>query len=201
MLLLYSICAGLVLGKAMGGHVSGLAQLPVRWAPLAIAGLVLQLALFADPIASRVGSLGPWLYVASTLAVLAALLRNVRLPGFWLIAVGAALNLLVILANGGFMPSSPDAWRALNGVAALPTTEYSNSTLETARTLFAFLGDNFVLPRPIPFANVFSIGDVLIGLGAAWCVIRAMRSAGSAQPLAATSGPATKPATAIGIDR
>jgi hypothetical protein len=33
----------------------------------------------------------------------------------------------------------------------------------------------FVLPRPLPFANVFSIGDVLIGLGAVVFLVRSMR--------------------------
>jgi hypothetical protein len=43
----------------------------------------------------------------------------------------------------------------------------------TGATL-AFLGDIFVLPRPFPFANVFSIGDVLIGVGGAWFVVKTM---------------------------
>jgi hypothetical protein len=32
-----------------------------------------------------------------------------------------------------------------------------------------------VLPRPMPFANVFSIGDVLIGSGAVVFLVRTMR--------------------------
>jgi hypothetical protein len=32
----------------------------------------------------------------------------------------------------------------------------------------AFLGDIFALPAGVPFANVFSIGDVVILVGAAW---------------------------------
>ena len=55
----------------------------------------------------------------------------------------------------------------LNGVAALPTEHFSNSVLAGADAPLLFLGDIFVLPRPFPLANVFSIGDVLIAEGLA----------------------------------
>jgi len=103
------------------------------------------------------------------------LLRNVKVVGFPLIAVGAGLNLLAISANSGYMPSSPEAWQTLNGVAALPTAQYTNSALAGTATVFPYLGDIMVLPRPLPFANVFSIGDVLIGLGAALFLVWTMR--------------------------
>ena len=75
-----------------------------------------------DRSPSASGAEGPVIYVASTLAVLAALLRNLALPGLAIIAVGAILNLVPVLANGGAMPSAPEAWLALNGVAELPVT-------------------------------------------------------------------------------
>jgi hypothetical protein len=112
--------------------------------------------------------------VLSTVAVLMALVINLRQPGFWLIIIGALANFTVIVLNGGQMPASPDAWAALTGIAAVPTTEFSNSVLAGPHTVFAFLGDNFVLPEPFPFANVFSIGDVLIGAGGGLFVYQQM---------------------------
>ena len=57
-----------------------------------------------------VGAAGPPLYVASTAAVLIAVLRNLRASRRWpLVALGAVSNLAAILANGGVMPASPDA--------------------------------------------------------------------------------------------
>jgi hypothetical protein len=50
----------------------------------------------------------------------------------------------------------------------------TNSTLASAATRLAVLGDVFSLPRPLPFANVFSIGDVLIAVGGAWFIARSM---------------------------
>ena len=174
MLLLYAIVIGLPVGRAAGGRVSALADVQIRWWGLALAGLGFQLLLFGPILADRVGDAGPLLYVASSTLVFLAMLRNLGLPGFPLLALGAALNMLVIVANGGLMPSAPGAWELLNGTAGLPVTTFTNSTLIHAGTALPFLGDVFALPRPIPLANVFSVGDVLIGLGAAWCVIRSM---------------------------
>ena len=173
MLLLYAIGIGLLLGRAAGGRISALADIHIRWWGLAVGGLLFQVVLFG-PLASRIGDAGPALYVASSSLVFLAMLRNLGLPGFPVLALGAALNMLVVVANGGYMPSAPGAWEMLNGLARVPTTEFSNSTLIGPGTSLPFLADVFVLPRPIPFANVFSLGDVLIGIGAAWCVIRSM---------------------------
>lgn len=177
MLLLYSIAAGLLLGRLAGGRLDGLASVRFRLAPIALGGLLFQLVLFSPVATERVGDAGPVLYVASTLAVLVALLANLRLPGLWVLAVGAALNLVAIVANGGYMPSSPEAWMALNGLPEVPTAAYTNSALMTSTTAFPALGDIFVFPHPLPLANVFSIGDVLIAVGAIVFLVWQMRTA------------------------
>lgn len=174
MLLLYFIVAGLLIGLVLNGRPSALAGVQFRWWPIALGGLCFQLFLFGPPLDRIVGDAGPALYVGSSGLVLAALLRNLRLPGFALIAVGALLNLGVIMLNGGQMPASPEAIAALKGVAELPAGQFTNSSLASTGTWLAWLGDVLVLPRPLPFANVFSIGDVLIGVGGAWFVVRTM---------------------------
>ena len=181
MLLLYSVAAGLIIGRLAGGRVHNLEHVRFVWWQLALAGLVVQLVLFAGPVAERVGPEGPAIYVLSTLAVMAALMRNLRLPGLGIIGVGAALNLVAVLANGGAMPSSPEAWLSLTGVAALPVTHFSNSVLIGPDTLFPFLGDVFVWPRPLPLANVFSVGDAIIAVGAVVFLVGAMRKPGDDQ--------------------
>lgn len=174
MLLLYAVALGLVAGVATRGHLAALAHVKVRLWPIALIGLAFQVLLFSSPLAAAVGRLGPSLYVASTTLVLMALVINIRQPGFWLIALGALANFTVILANGGQMPASPEAFAALNGLPVVPTTVFSNSVIAGPGTPFYFLADLFVLPRPLPFANVFSIGDVLIGVGGAWFIVGVM---------------------------
>ena len=179
MLLLYSIAAGLLAGRLLGGRVRNIEGVHFAWWQLALAGLAVQLVLFADPVQVRIGAAGPFIYVVSTLAVLAALLRNLRLPGLAVIAVGALLNLTAVLANGGYMPSSPDVWLELTGAAALPVSYYSNVVLIGPDTLLPFLGDIFLFPKPLPMATAFSIGDAVIAVGALAFLISAMRQPSS----------------------
>ena len=175
MLLLYAVALGLLVGALTRGSISALGSVKVKLWPVALIGLLFQGLLFSPPLAEVVGKLGPSLYVVSTTLVLMALVVNVRQPGFWLIILGALANFTVIIANGGQMPASAEAFAALNGVPVVPTTNFSNSIIAGPNTHFYFLCDLFVLPRPLPFANVFSIGDVLIGLGGAWFIVAVMR--------------------------
>lgn len=177
MLLLYAIPAGLFAGLVGGGKLTALAGVRIRLWPLALGGLWFQLVLFSPPVAASVGSWGPLLYVGSTVVVLVALLANLGLPGFGLILAGSLLNLVAVVLNGGQMPASPEALAALHGVAAVPAAGFTNSVVAGPTTTLAILGDIFVLPRPIPLANVFSIGDVLIGVGGALFIARTMLGA------------------------
>jgi hypothetical protein len=171
MFLLYAVAIGLVAGLLLGGRLAGLGTLQLRWSGLALAGLLFQVVLFADAVAARVGELGPVLYVGSTVAVLAAILRNARIPGMVLVAAGALCNLAAILANGGYMPAGEEALAALG--KAEPTL-YSNSAVVLDPALW-FLTDIFALPRGLPGANVFSVGDVLIAAGIVAVTVLAMR--------------------------
>jgi hypothetical protein len=172
MFLLYAIAIGLLVGLALRGRPAGPTPLEFRWGFLAIGGFAVQIALFAGPISDRVGDFGPVIYVWSTAAVLVAVLRNVRIPGLAIVALGAVSNLIAIIANGGYMPASASAAAAAGRTAA---STYSNSAV-LDNAVLAPLTDIFVLPRWLPFSNVFSIGDVLIAVGIAVAIVVAMRS-------------------------
>lgn len=175
MFILYAILAGLVLGTVLGGRWQALGSITFRWAPLILAGFLSQVVLFSDAVAERVGAAGPALYVVSTLAVGIAILRNVRLAGMPLIILGAASNLAAILANDGFMPAAPGALASLGKTAPVI---YSNSAV-VAQPALELLTDRFALPRWLPFANIFSIGDLLLGVGVAVLVVVTMRRGGA----------------------
>ncbi len=161
MFILYAVLIGLVVGIVLGGRVLALGAISFRWAPLILVGFLAQVVLFSDAVAQSVGAAGPPLYVATTLLVGAAVVRNLRIPGMPLIVLGAASNMAAILANDGFMPATPDALAALGKSAP---TIYSNSAV-VAQPALELLIDRFALPRWLPFANVFSVGDVLLGIG------------------------------------
>jgi len=169
--MLYAVAIGLGLGLLLRGRIARLGQVRLRWAPFAFAGLAVQLILFSGPVAGAIGAAGPPIYVASTAAVLGAVAVNWRIPGLPIVAAGAASNLLAIVANGGYMPASPEALAALGEEAA---PGFSNSATPDSVAL-APLTDIFAMPSWLPFANVFSIGDVLIGVGIAIAIVAAMR--------------------------
>jgi hypothetical protein len=168
--ILYAIPVGLVAGWLLGGRLDGLAAVRFRLAPLAILALVVQLVLFS-PLADGLGAdVGRAIYVASTALVLLVVIANLRLTGVPLVVLGAACNLAAILANGGSMPASPDALAAI-GAAIGPHTASAivpDPALEP-------LTDVFATPAWLPLANVFSVGDVLIGVGIAVAIAAAMR--------------------------
>ncbi len=171
MFILYAILIGLIAGLALGGRPAGLAAIRFRWAGLVFAGFLAQLILFSAPVTERIGDLGAPAYVVSTGLVLLALARNLGIPGMPIVAVGALANFAAIGMNGGFMPASAAALAALHKV---PATVYSNSAVLPDPALGP-LTDIFALPGWLPFANVFSVGDVLIGLGVAVVVVAGMR--------------------------
>jgi hypothetical protein len=179
--ILYSLLVGLVLGIALRGSAAGLAALRFRRSGLMLLGLLVQVVLFSEPVAARIGVWGAPIYVGSTAAVLAAVLTNVSIPGMALVALGAASNLTAIVANGGYMPAARSALVALGKT---DPTSYSNSTTLENPAL-CLLTDIFAMPAWLPFANVFSIGDVLIGTGVATTIVLAMRRDRDTSPAAA----------------
>ena len=185
MFLFYALPIGLVLGFLLGGRPSGLANLKFRWGMLAVAGFALQVVLFSGPVSERIGDAGPPLYVASTALVFVAVLANLRTPGMALVAIGAASNLAAIIANGGYMPASHSA-AAIGPDGAVV---YSNTRVIASPAL-EFLTDVIVLPAWLPFTNIASIGDLLIGAGIAIVIAASMRSA-RRSPEAGTDVPGT----------
>ena len=181
--ILYAVLFGLIAGLVSRGSPARLGALNLKWAPLIVLGLVVQLLLFSSPVGNAMGDAAPVAYVVSDLAVLAAVAANRALPGLALVLVGGASNLLAIVANGGYMPASPEA---LAVVGRLPQSDYSNSAAR-ANAALAPLTDLFAMPPWVPFHNVFSVGDVLIGVGVAIAVVAAMhgRTTGIARPAAA----------------
>jgi hypothetical protein len=184
MFMLWAIPVGILAGLLVGGRLDNLSAFRFRWGALAVAGLLVQVALFTEAGHAAAGGLAPSIYTLSTLAVFVAVLRNIRLPGMALVALGAISNLAAIAANGGAMPADPTALAA----AGLPAEDHLNSIV-LAEPALRPLTDIFALPAWLPFANVFSVGDVLIAVGIVIAIAAAMRRPASVAEEAATSEP------------
>ncbi len=191
MFILYAILIGFAIGLLAGGRPAGLGTLQFRLGWVAVAGFAAQIVLFSAPVTERIGELGAPLYVLSTAVVFAVLLANARIPGLPLVALGAASNMAAIVANGGYMPASE---AALVAAGKIPATGYSNSAV-IADPRLGPLTDIFALPTWLPFSNVFSVGDILIGVGIAVAIALAMR-----RPPADPADP-VDPALEPGLDR
>ena len=184
MFLIYPVVFAVLLGLVLGGRPANLGRIPLRWSGAIAGGMLLQILLFIEPVTVRIGDLGPPIYLASSFVVLAAVVRNWRIPGLPILATGAAANLAAILANGGYMPASPAAMAAL-GRAEIEV--YSNSAMMREPVL-APLTDVFAMPVWVPGANIFSIGDVLIGVGVAIAIVVGMRRGADAGSAAGAGG-------------
>lgn len=174
MFVLYAIPIGIALGFLIDGRLDRLGELRFEWGWLAIAGLAVQIVLFSGFVeAGLERGVGEAVYVASTGAVLVAVWRNLSVPGLPVVAVGAISNLAAIVANEGIMPTTAEALAA----AGMDAHEGFSNSAVVADPALAPLTDIFALPPFVPLANVFSIGDVLIGVGIALVIALGMRGA------------------------
>ena len=140
-----------------GGRLRALAEheLHAIWTVIA-AGTIQVLIVTALPGGDH--GLHVALHVVSYVFVGWFLVANRRVSGMPFIALGAALNMIVIAANGGVMPAARTALR-IAGID--PSSGFANSgALDHPRLLP--LGDVIPIPGPWPIGNVLSIGDLLI---------------------------------------
>ncbi|HEX2088379.1 MAG TPA: DUF5317 family protein, partial [Actinomycetota bacterium] len=172
MLLLLVVFLGVAMVPLARGRFLGLAQLRFQRSWLLLVALLLQLAITLVFEGSRTAA-HYVAHIASYGFIVAFIVVNRGIPGIWLVGVGTMMNVVVIAANGGVMPASPEALAA----AGLPTSpgRFENSAAVAAPTL-SFLGDIFAVPESWPLSNVFSPGDVCIAIGAIVVIHRATGS-------------------------
>lgn len=184
MLLLLVLALAVALVPLFGGRLRALSELRFRAPWLLFASLGILAGLLAFP--GKENWLRTGLYLATYPLALAFVIVNRRVPGLWIVGLGALLNFAAIAANGGVMPASAQALHTA-GLVAVPDV-YSNSTVLVDPKLL-FLGDVLAVPESWPFANVYSVGDLIIVLGAAYTIHRVTgsRLAGRRRAAAAES--------------
>jgi hypothetical protein len=163
-LLALALAVALVSVPLAGGRPGAIADVTLRLPWLLLGALGVQV-LITSVVAGGNWWLHDAAHVASYAMAGAWVLANRRVPGLLLLGLGGALNLCAIVANGGVMPADPDALRT---AAVLVEAGEFNNSAALADPRLEWLGDVFATPASWPGANVFSVGDVVIVLGAAW---------------------------------
>ena len=154
------LALAVAVGYARGGRLLRITDHPLRRSWLLIGGVLLQAAV--DVVAGRSwapSAVTTIALLASQVLVLAWVWWNRDVPGVVVIAVGFALNLLVITANGA-MPVDPAAIADAGlPVEGLPPGKHE---LLTSDTRLQVLAD--VLPVA-PLRTIVSLGDVILAGG------------------------------------
>jgi hypothetical protein len=181
MILLLVVIVSIATALLRGGRFATLMRVPVRWGVLAVAAFATQAVfIYQAPSQRAPGIWGwqEWLFFTSHLLLLGMVWANRNLAGVKLIGLGLLLNLAVMLANGGWMPVTPEAIIKVGYTGLAPSLEpgmrvYSskNIILPPEQTKLQFLSDIFLLARPFPVPSVFSPGDAVVAVGV-WTLIQ-----------------------------
>jgi len=162
-LLLLTLGAAVLVVLLTFGSFSELARLPIAAGWLLFLGLGIQIGLeFIDFPKDQIETVGYALLMISYALILAFCLANLSTRGFGVIAVGVAMNALVIGLNQG-MPTVPIG----NDENGKRTTQEIEQTVkhrpEEDDDLLTVLDDRIVLPEP--FDTVVSFGDLVVSVG------------------------------------
>lgn len=177
------LAAAVVLGLIAGFARAWVGKRSYRVISLRLPGLVL-FAFIPQWIAfyqSRMGykvlpdEWGPVILIGSQVLLLVFAWFNRKQPGFRMLGAGLFLNLLVITLNGGLMPISPEMVRKIYPGAPETSWEIGKRlgngkdiVLPVSDMRLWFLSDCLFLPDWLHYRVAFSLGDVLIAIGAFW---------------------------------
>lgn len=181
MLVLVPLVLGLVIGVAAGGKIGNLARVDFRWPWFVLLVLVIREAVLLNPL-NRIEGV-QYVYTAAQAGLVAWTAFHIkRLPGVWVVTTGAAMNLIVVLANGGRMPVAQSMAGALAQRGHL-----AQYVLMGPGTNLNWLGDWILFPWPVPGA--YSPGDLILALGIGIVVVLAtVHGSGAGTKLDETSG-------------
>jgi len=165
-LIIESLGTSLVVGKLRGGKFSYLKDAEIhKWYLIVSAFLVEFIAVFLSSKGYQFVSnniLG--IHFISYSLLFIGIYFNINKLSFKVIMLGTLLNFIVIMLNGGQMPISAEA--LINaGIPEQINDSVITHAIITSDTVFKFLGDIFILPKPYPRPKVFSIGDVFLAIG------------------------------------
>ena len=117
-LLVAVVILSVVTVRPAGGSLAALGRVHLRYAPAIFGALAIQIAIISVVPGGSPG-LHRVLYVGSYALAAVFVVANRRLAGMRMLALGATLNLVAILANSGVMPAARSALRTAGILSTL----------------------------------------------------------------------------------
>ncbi len=175
MMLALAAALGLIISllRHRGRTPQQIAAISLRSTWLVLVALAMQWPMLSSPVGEtdRLG-VQRVLLILSHLVLLVFVWQNRQMVSVQFVGLGVLFNLLAIVANGGFMPITPEMLaRVVPGKPPeywLVGAHYGYSKdiiLRPEQIRLGPLTDTLLLPSPFPKPTAFSLGDVLIGIG------------------------------------
>jgi hypothetical protein len=162
-LLVLTIGAAALIVVVTWGDVRELGRLRIVGVWLLFVGLAIQIALeLVDLTPDQMDTIGYGVLMVSYAFILSFCFANLSIRGFGVIAVGVALNALVIGLNQG-MPTVGIGNDEQGNRVEEPVERTVKHRQESDDDLLGVLGDKIVLPEP--FDSVVSFGDLIMSVG------------------------------------
>lgn len=169
MIALAAIVLGLAIGVACGGSIRGLNAVSLRFEWPVLLLFAVQALARGRVAGTRASSLGIVVWVLSCVVLLVFLAPDWLRIGVWVAGMGIALNVFVVLLNGG-MPVVLASQTVANETAVSVARGAGFYQLAGPGTLMGVLGD--VLSLTIGGYHILvSPGDVLLALGVAVFIV------------------------------
>jgi hypothetical protein len=187
MILAYAIILLVLLALLLRRDLSAIGRISYKggWKFISI---VVGLFLLQDAFVIYLPGQTLWqmvILMASPLALMLLFLLNHHLPGAKLFALGIALNVVVMVANGGWMPITPQTYHFVH--PNRPVVEQSrpanskNIVLPQAETNLWILSD--IIPVTLPWRRyAVSLGDVLLIVAVAQFIFQTTAEKNTPQP-------------------
>ncbi len=178
MILAYAIIFLVILALLLRRDLSALGQISYRGGWITMA-LIIGLFFLQAALVIYVPGQSLWQIVvlnASQIVLVFLFLLNHHVPGAKLFALGIALNALVMLANGGMMPLTPEMSQFVHPdrpiVEQTRPSNSKNILLPRSETNLWILSDN--IPVTLPWRRTaVSPGDILLVVGVAQLIFQA----------------------------
>jgi hypothetical protein len=178
MILTYAIIVLIILAMLFRRDLSALGQISYRGSWIFVGG-VIGLFILQAGLVIYVPGQSLWQMIIlnlSQIALVSLFLLNHQLPGAKLFALGIALNVLVMVANGGWMPVTPEMTHFVHPdrpvVEQIRPSRSKNIILPRAETNLWILSD--MIPVTLPWRrNAVSVGDIVLVAGAAQFIFQA----------------------------